>query len=135
LYRLKDREARQTYYKLHWKPTCELKFLCNEDAVIIGGINHSHATKDLYNAIDSGSYTEWKLCIKTMDSANEDRFNFDPLDDAKIWPENLFLLQPVGRMVLNRNLNSLFLAKLRMEYPDSYFLCLKTLVSLLYMFG
>lgn len=31
------------------------------------------------------------------------RFNFDPLDVAKTWPEDIFPLQPIGRMVLNRN--------------------------------
>lgn len=71
----------------------ELKFLLDEKAVIVGGTNHSHATKDLYDAIASGNYLEWKLCIQTMDPANEDRFDFDPLDDTKIWPKNLFPLQ------------------------------------------
>ena len=31
-----------------------------------------------------------------------DSFDFDPMDVTKIWPEDLFPLQPVGRMVLNR---------------------------------
>ena len=37
-----------------------------------------------------------------MDPRDEDKFNFDPLDVTKIWPEHLFPLQPVGRMVLNK---------------------------------
>ena len=31
-----------------------------------------------------------------------DSYDFDPMDVTKIWPEDLFPLQPVGRMVLNR---------------------------------
>lgn len=27
------------------------------------------------------------------------RFDFDPLDVTKTWPENIFPLQPIGRMV------------------------------------
>lgn len=103
-----NREGKETYCKFHWKPTCGLKFLLDEEAVIVGGTNHSHATKDLYDAIASGNYPEWKLCIQTMDPADEDRFDFDPLDDTKIWPENLFPLQPVGRMVLNKNIDNFF---------------------------
>lgn len=37
-----------------------------------------------------------------MDPRDEDKFDFDPLDVTKIWPEHLFPLQSVGRMVLNK---------------------------------
>ena len=33
------------------------------------------------------------MYIQTMDPADEDKFDFDPLDDTKIWPEDLFPLQ------------------------------------------
>jgi catalase len=36
------------------------------------------------------------------------RFDFDPLDVTKVWPEELFPLQPVGRLVLNRNIDNFF---------------------------
>lgn len=36
------------------------------------------------------------------------RFSFDPLDVTKVWPEDVFPLQPVGRMVLNRNPDNFF---------------------------
>ena len=43
------------------------------------------------------------LCgAQTMEPRDEDKFDFDPLDVTKIWPEHLFPLQPVGRMVLNK---------------------------------
>ena len=87
------KQGRETYCKFHWKPTCGLKFLLDEEAVIVGGSNHSHATKDLTDAIASGNYPEWKLYIQTMNPADEDKFDFDPLDDTKIWPEDLFPLQ------------------------------------------
>lgn len=37
-----------------------------------------------------------------------DSYEFDPLDVTKIWPEDVFPLQPVGRMVLNRNPDNFF---------------------------
>ena len=67
--------------------------MLDEEVVIVGGTNQSHATKYLYDAIASSNYPKWKLCIQTMDLADEDRFDFDPLDDTKIWPENMFPLQ------------------------------------------
>ena len=43
-----------------------------------------------------------------MDPANEDKYDFDPLDATKTWPEDIFPLQPVGRLVLNRNVDNFF---------------------------
>ena len=57
------------------------------------------ALQDLFEAIARGDYPEWQLCIQTMSPADEERFDFDPLDVTKVWPEDLFPLQPVGRMV------------------------------------
>ena len=37
-----------------------------------------------------------------------DALDFDPEDVTKTWPEDLFPLQPVGRMVLNRNPDNFF---------------------------
>lgn len=83
--------------------------MLGDEAVQVGGSNHSHATQDLYDNIADGKYPEWTLYIQTMDPSEEDKFDFDPLDVTKIWPENLFPLQPVGRMVLNQNPSNFFL--------------------------
>lgn len=85
-----------------------VKNLLEEEAIQVGGSNHSHATQDLYDSIAAGNYPEWKLLIQTLDPADEHKFDFDPLDVTKIWPEHLFPLQPVGRMVLNRNPDNFF---------------------------
>ena len=34
-----------TYVKFHWKPTCGVKNLLEDEAVTVGGSNHSHATQ------------------------------------------------------------------------------------------
>ncbi|CAN1322735.1 Catalase isozyme 1 [Linum perenne] len=72
------------FVKFHWKPTCGVKCLLENEAIKVGGANHSHATKDLY--------PEWKLFIQTIDPDHEDRFDFDP----------------VGRLVLNKNIDNFF---------------------------
>ena len=77
--------------------------MLDHEAEQVGGKNHSHATADLFEAIDCGNFPEWTLCIQTLDPRDEDHFDFDPLDVTKVWPEDLFPLQPVGRMVLNVN--------------------------------
>lgn len=107
-YTLINKEGKITYVKFHWKPTCGVKCLLEDEAVQVGGSNHSHATQDLFDTIASGEYPEWKLCIQTMNPDDEDKFEFDPLDVTKIWPEDQFPLQPVGRMVLNKNPDNFF---------------------------
>ena len=107
-FKLINKAGRETYVKFHWIPTCGVKCLADDLAVQVGGKNHSHATQDLYESIAAGNYPEWTLKIQTMDPVDQHKFDFDPLDVTKIWPEHLFPLQPVGRMVLNQNVDNFF---------------------------
>mmetsp|Transcript_15125 Transcript_15125/g.37688 ORF Transcript_15125/g.37688 Transcript_15125/m.37688 type:complete len:493 (-) Transcript_15125:784-2262(-) len=107
-FRLINKAGRETYVKFHWVPKAGTHCLMDDEAVVVGGTNHSHATKDLYEAIAGGEYPEWTLYIQTMDPKDEDKFDFDPLDVTKTWPEDVFPLQPIGRMVLNRNVDNFF---------------------------
>jgi catalase len=88
-YTLVDRSGEARYVKFHWRPTCGVRSLLDDEAVTVGGANHSHATKDLYDAIAAGNHPEWKLYIQTMDPGHEGRYDFDPLDVTKTWPEDL----------------------------------------------
>ncbi|XP_057974419.1 catalase isozyme 2-like [Malania oleifera] len=107
-YTLINKAGKVHYVKFHWKPTCGVKNLLEEEAIRVGGTNHSHATQDLYESIAAGNYPEWKLFIQIMDPDIEDRFDFDPLDTTKIWPEDILPLMPVGRLVLNKNIDNFF---------------------------
>nr|WDD45562.1 catalase [Hordeum vulgare subsp. vulgare] len=107
-YTLISRDGKAHLVKFHWKPTCGVKCLLDDEAVTVGGTCHTHATKDLTDSIAAGNYPEWKLFIQTIDADHEDRFDFDPLDVTKTWPEDIIPLQPVGRMVLNKNIDNFF---------------------------
>ncbi|PWZ27056.1 Catalase isozyme 3 [Zea mays] len=97
------------YVKFHWKPTCGVRcILTDEEAALVGGRNHSHATQDLYDSIAAGSFPEWTLYVQVMDPDTEEQYDFDPLDDTKTWPEDLLPLRPVGRLVLDRNVDNFF---------------------------
>ncbi|XP_047261191.1 catalase-like [Capsicum annuum] len=82
--------------------------MTEEEAIRVGGTNPSHSTKDLYYSIAAGNYPEWKLFIQIMDPEDVDKFDFDPLDVTKIWPEDILPLMPVGRLVLNSNIDNFF---------------------------
>ena len=114
-----NKAGRVRYVKFHWKPTCGVKCLLDDEAKRIGGDNHSHATQDLYDSIKAGNYPEWKLFIQTMDPEDEDKFDFDPLDVTKIWPEDIIPLQPVGRMVLNKTVDNFFAENEQLAFSPS----------------
>ncbi|KAK3427318.1 hypothetical protein EUGRSUZ_F03561 [Eucalyptus grandis] len=81
-YALINKARKAHYVKFHWKQTCGVKSLLEEEAIRVGGSNHSLATRDLYDSIAAGNYLEWKLFVQIMDTDYKDKFDFDPLDLA-----------------------------------------------------
>jgi len=63
---------------------------------------------DLFNSIQAGNYPSWNLMYQIMDPADVSMLDFDPLDVTKIWPENLYPLNPLGVMTLNRTVDNFF---------------------------
>ncbi|WP_255298276.1 catalase [Brevibacillus dissolubilis] len=89
--------------KYHWEPKQPIKNLLAKEASQIQAYNTSHATQDLYEAIERGEYPEWELCVQVMEDGEHPELDFDPLDPTKLWPQDQFPFLPVGRMVLDRN--------------------------------
>lgn len=138
---LVNKNGKSLYVKFHWKPTCGVKCLTDEEAIQVGGSNHSHATKDLNDSIAAGNFPEWKLFIQTIDPAHEDQLDFDPLDVTKWWPEDIIPLQPVGRLVLNKNIDNFFTENEMLAFnpglvvPGIYFTNDKMLQTRIFAYG
>jgi len=107
-YKWSNREGVGVLVKYHWVPKEGVTNLTQAQAEQIQAKNFNHATQDLYDAIERGSYPEWELQVQIMSDGEHPELDFDPLDDTKIWPEEQFLMRPVGRMVLNRNPQNYF---------------------------
>ncbi|MBF4993152.1 catalase [Arthrobacter gandavensis] len=91
--------------KYHWQPRQGVKSLTEEDAANIQAGDLGHASKDLYEAIERGDFPQWDLYVQMMDDHDHPELDFDPLDDTKTWPEEVFVPQLVGTMTLNRNVS------------------------------
>ena len=89
-----------TYVKFNWRCMQPLTRYTAAEAAIASAQNHSGLTEDLYNAIKAGDYPSWELCIQTMKPDQLDSFDFDPLDDTKIWPG--IPEKKIGKLTLNR---------------------------------
>ncbi|SMO72502.1 catalase [Melghirimyces algeriensis] len=101
-------DGKVIYVKYHWKPLQGVKNLTAEEVERVQGKDFQHATRDLYEHIDKGEFPEWDLYVQLMPPEDMDRFEWDPLDPTKRWPEDEYPLQRVGRMTLNRNPKNYF---------------------------
>lgn len=94
--------------KYHWEPTAGIECLTQAQADAIQATELGSASKDAYDAIEAGNFPEWELRVQVMSDDEHPELDFDPLDDTKVWPEDVFPLLPVGRMVLDRNVSNHF---------------------------
>lgn len=94
--------------KFHWSPKLGTHSHVWDEAVKISGADPDYHRRDLWEAIEAGEYPEWELGVQIFTEEQADRFSFDVLDATKIVPEELVPLQPVGRLVLDRNPDNFF---------------------------
>nr|WP_314086146.1 catalase C [uncultured Shinella sp.] len=101
-FRLVNAKGESTFVKFHWKPKLGLQSVAWNEAVKINGADPDYHRRDLWNAIQSGNFPEWELCLQLFDQEFADSFDFDILDPTKIIPEEVLPAKPVGRLVLDR---------------------------------
>jgi catalase len=107
-YKLVNEQGVAHLAKFSWVPKQGVKNLTSKEAAEIQAKDVGHATRDLYDSIERGDHPEWEFCVQIMADGEHPELDFDPLDDTKRWPEDKFPLLPVGRMVLNRNVDDFF---------------------------
>jgi catalase len=107
-YKWANEQGDTVLVKYHWMPKAGVRSMTEADAAAIQATELGHATKDLHDAIERGEYPEWELVVQMMSDDEHPELDFDPLDDTKVWPEEQFPPRPVGRMVLDRNVDNFF---------------------------
>ncbi len=107
-FRLVNEAGRPTYVKFHWKPKQGMQSVLWNEALKISGADPDFHRRDLWDAITSGAFPEWELCLQLFDDDFADRFEFDVLDPTKIIPEEAVPARPVGRLVLDRVVDNFF---------------------------
>jgi len=107
-YRWVNAQGDSVLVKYHWLPKQGVKSYTAADAAKVQAEVYGSHTKDLNDAIAAGDFPEWELHVQTMSDDEHPELDFDPLDDTKVWPEEIFPLRPVGRMVLDRNPDNFF---------------------------
>ncbi len=107
-FRLVDANGRSTFVKFHWRPKIGASSVIWDESVKLNGADPDFQRRDLFDAIASGSFPEFEFSIQAFDEKTAAKFPFDILDPTKLIPEEMVPLEPIGRMVLNRNPDNFF---------------------------
>ncbi|SEJ49963.1 catalase [Dyadobacter sp. SG02] len=107
-FRLVNAEGVSHFVKFHWKPLLGVHSVAWDEAQNISGKDPDFHRRDLWDAIESGSFPEWELGLQIVPEADEFKFEFDLLDPTKIIPEELVPVTRVGKLTLNRNPENFF---------------------------
>lgn len=107
-FRLIDAQGKSTFARFVWKPVLGVHGLLLEEANILGGVDPDYHRHDLIEAIQRGAYPEYDLGVQLIANEDEFKYDFDILDDTKLWPEEVVPVSIVGRMTLNRLVDNFF---------------------------
>nr|WP_144159477.1 catalase [Paraburkholderia sp. BCC1885] len=94
------------YVKFHWKSEQGIHGIRPQDLPGSIGKDWNLMSNDLYSALKRGDDPKWDLYIQVLKPEDLDKFDYDALDDTKVWttvPE-----RKIGTLTLNR-------------VPDNYF--------------
>ena len=107
-FRFVNDAGKSVFVKFHWNPMAGTHSQVWDEAVKISGADPDYHRRDLWERIEAGAYPEYELGVQIFNEEQAEQFSFDILDATKIIPEELIPVQPVGRMVLNRNPDNFF---------------------------
>ena len=96
------------FVKFHLKPKLGRHALTWDEAQKIAGKDPDFHRRDLWEAIAQGHCPEWELGIQAVEEGKAEALGFDLLDPTKLIPEEMVPVQPVGKLVLNRNPDNFF---------------------------
>lgn len=101
-FKLYNAQGEYKYVKFNWRSQQGVKGLNLEQIQEMQGKDFNHLTNDMYNNVAAGKFPKWDLYIQVLDPKDLDKFDFNPLDATKIWPNDLLPEFKVGSMTLNR---------------------------------
>lgn len=107
-FKMVNKKFEAVYCKFHIKSNQGVKCLSAEESRKYCGDDPDYSTRDLYTAIEQGNYPSWTFYIQVMTFEQAQNFRYNPFDLTKVWPHGEYPLVPVGKIVLNRNVNNYF---------------------------
>ncbi|OYP33800.1 catalase [Rhodopirellula sp. MGV] len=103
-----NRDGVRHWVKFHFKTEQGIENFSDEEAIQMAGEAPDYSTRDLFDAIQSGDYPRWKLCLQMMPEKDAETYQWHPFDLTKVWPHEDYPLMEVGVLELNRNPQNYF---------------------------
>ncbi|OWZ24611.1 Catalase [Phytophthora megakarya] len=113
-------EGKTTYVKYHFKTDQGIRNLPVDEASFLASADPDYANRDLFEAIEDGSFPSWTLYIQTMTPEQAKKHKFLAFDVTKVWPHADFPLKEVGRLVLNKNPRNYFAEIEQLAFAPSH---------------
>ncbi|PIC69208.1 catalase HPII [Sporosarcina sp. P16b] len=107
-FRFVNEEGTSTFVRFVWKPKLGVHSLLLDEANLIGGADPDFHRRDIVEAIENGAYPEYELGVQLIAEKDEFNYDFDILDDTKLWPEEVIPAKIIGKMTLNRLMDNFF---------------------------
>lgn len=107
-FRMINEAGEAKFVKFHWRPKHGTFSLVWQEALVISGGDPDFHRRDMWNSIEAGDYPEWELSVQEFTEEQAESFDFDVLDPTKLIPEEVVPLRPLGKMVLDRNVDNFF---------------------------
>lgn len=118
-FRFINHEGKSTFVRFVWKPVLGVHSLLLDEANIIGGVDPDYHRHDMIEAIERGAYPEYYLGVQLVPEEDEFKYDFDLLDDTKIWPEEIVPFEIIGKLTLNRLVDNAFAEEEQSSFDPS----------------
>ncbi|KAI9456442.1 catalase, partial [Boletus coccyginus] len=96
------------YAQIHLIADGGFKTLDNATAGRLSGENPDYGIQALFETIEAKKYPSWTVYIQIMTPEQAERFRYNVLDLTKVWPHKEYPLVPIGKFVLNENVQNYF---------------------------
>lgn len=107
-FRFINEQGKSTFVRFKWEPKLGVHSLLLDEANIIGGVDPDFHRRDIIEAIEKGAYPEYELGVQLIAEEDEFKYDFDILDDTKLWPEEVVPVEMIGKLTLNRLVDNFF---------------------------
>lgn len=96
------------FVKFNWRTEQGVEILTTAEAAVVGAVDPNYFNRDLYNAIEKKDYPAWKLEMDVMTLDTIKHIDYNPFDVTREWKNGTYHTVPIGRLVLNKNVDNFF---------------------------
>ncbi|KAF8841477.1 catalase-domain-containing protein [Paxillus ammoniavirescens] len=107
-YKLVKDDGSWVYTQVHLIADGGFKTFDDATAGKLAGENPDYGIQSLFETIEARKYPSWTVYVQTMTPEQAESFRYNVLDLTKVWPHKDYPMRPVGKLVLDENVQNYF---------------------------